>query len=238
MPTKSKSSPATGQKPGSAQFHIHVDAVEMDSKFEATLKTDFGFYRVEYSIDEHSVDLGDECPPHECHWTLKTSDTRHFKAIVKKLFAILETAKPIRRGYVECEHIAFAQKFDLPRYKEAAIPFRLKMRAPRPGAFRESEIHVTLSRDESDPRLIDALQNRIGMLSGFIPKEWGVAQIFTAQGTRAQINQIRDPLYQFLLRAGGAVRCSMKEERTVHYWMSHKAGIGLPHVIAEINRAG
>ena len=61
-----------------------------------------------------------------------------------------------------------------------------------------------------------------------------MAQIFTAQGTRSQIDQIRDPLYRYLQEAGGAVHCSMKEERTVRYWMSHESGIGLPQVIAEI----
>lgn len=221
----------------SNMFHIHVDAVEAEASFELMLRDELGFYRVEYSIEDTSVDLGDECPPHSHHWTLKTTDSLKFNESVKQLFLVLVNDQPIKRGYVECEYIAFAQKFSLPHYTETTLPFRLTMQAPRPGEFRESEIHVTLSRDESDPRLIDALQNRIGMLSGYIPKTWGVAQIFTAQGTRAQIDQIRDPLYQFLLRVGGAVRCSMKEERTVRYWMSHASGIGLPYVIGEIKQA-
>ncbi len=29
-------------------------------------------------------------------------------------------------------------------------------------------------------------------------------------------------------------RCSIKEERTVRYWMSHRRGVGLPYVMANI----
>ena len=117
------------------------------------------------------------------------------------------------------------------------MPFRLAIKKPEPRAFRESELHVTLSRDESDPRLLEALHHQIGMLSGFIPKQYGMTQIFTAQGTQAQINQIRDPLVDYIHSAGGAKHCSIKEERTVSYWMSHPEGIGLPHVIDRISLA-
>ena len=84
------------------------------------------------------------------------------------------------------------------------------MMAPEPGSFRESEIHVTLNRDKSDSRLLYVLQNEICMLSGFIPKPYGIAQIFTAQGTQAQINQIRTSLCDYLHKVGGAVNCKIK----------------------------
>lgn len=215
------------------EFHIHVDAIEMDASFERDLLTRHGFYRVGYSIDRAAVDLNDGSAQHEYHLTYKTRSAKLFNATTRALFETIETEAPIHRGYVECECMPFKRRLGFHPFRNVPVPLRLYMRPPAPGAFRESEIHVTVSRDESDPRLLCALHDEIGMLSGFIPKIWGMAQIFTVQGTRGQIDGIRDPLWNYLQAAGGAARCCIKEERTTRYWMSHPAGIGLPYVIRE-----
>ena len=212
-------------------FHIHVDAIEMNPEFEKDLVERLRFYRVDYSLDRASVDLNPESREHEYHVTHKTDSSTEFKRVRDEVLGIVKSKNPIHSGYVECEFIALDERPEFAPYKAASIPFHLSMRPPEPEMFRESELHVTLSRDESDPRLLEALHHQIGMLSGFIPKQYGMAQIFTAQGTQAQINQIRDPLVAYIHSAGGAAHCSIKEERTVSYWMSHPRGIGLPHVI-------
>lgn len=217
-------------------FHVHVDAIEMDSEFEKDLVERLKFYRVNYSIDRHSVDLSADSPEHEYHLTLKTDSSKEFKKISTEVFRIIESQNPIQRGYIECEFVAVDDHPESAPYRNVSVPFHLTMRPPEPGAFRQSELHVTLSRDESDHRLREALHHEMKMLSGFIPKEWGIAQIFTAQGTQEQINEIRGPLIDYLHSAGGAVHCSIKEERTVSYWMSHQDGIGLPYVIDQILR--
>lgn len=216
------------------QFHIHVDAIEMDGAFEEYLLKERDFYRVAYSIDRDSVDLDDDCAGHQYHLTHKTTSPRIFNATCRELFEIIEANAPIHRGYVECEYVSFHERLDFRPYCEAPIPFHLRMVRPLPATFRESEIHITLSRDESDPHLLHALHSEIGMISGFIPKTWGMAQVFTAQGSRRQIDEIREPLRDYLHRAGGAARCAMKEERTVRYWLSHPAGIGLPRITDRI----
>ncbi len=218
-------------------FHIHVDATKMNSEFERDLVERLNFYKVNYSIDRKEVDLAEGEPEHEYHLTLKLDSSRVFKDTCNDIFGIIVAKKTIDSGYVECEFVALDDRPSHSPYKEVDVPFKLSMRSPRAGAFRESELHVTLSRDESDPRLIKHIHHDIGMLSGFIPKDWGVAQIFTAQGTQSQINQIRDPLVNYIHSAGGAARCSIKEERTVRYWMSHADGIGLPYVIDQIHLA-
>jgi len=216
-------------------FHIHVDAIEINPKFEQDLVERLKFYRVDYSINRASVDLNPESREHEYHLTRKTDSSKEFKRVRDEVLAIVKAKKPVCSGYVECEFVALDDRPEFAPYKSASVPFHLSMRPPEQGAFRESELHVTLSRDESDPRLIEALHHQIGMLSGFIPKHYGMAQIFTAQGTQTQINLIRDPLVDYIHSAGGAKHCSIKEERTVSYWMSHPEGIGLPYVIDTIS---
>ena len=215
-------------------FHIHVDALSLDSAFEQHLCKNLHFYRVDYSIDPHSVDLEENSSGHSYHLTFKTRSSLDFKRVFKELQEFVKEKNPIERGYIEGEFIPFSKKFEERPFREISIPFRLHMKPPETGNFRESEIHVTLSRDESDPRLLDALHNNMNLLSGYIPKSWGIAQIFTIQGTRAQIDELREPLWNFLHKTGGAVRGSMKEERTAGYWMSHPDKIGLPHVISRI----
>ncbi len=213
-------------------FHIHVDATRIDSLFEEDLIRRLKFYRVNYSIDKDKVDLARGEPEHDHHFTLKLDSSRVFKTVCDD---ILGRVTPDNvTGYVECEYVALDERPQWSEYREVDLPFRLSMRPPKSGAFRESELHVTLSRDESDPRLLRHFHEDIGMLSGFIPKDWGMAQIFTAQGTQSQINQIREPLLDYVRSAGGAKRCSIKEERTARYWMSQSEGIGLPYVIDKI----
>ncbi len=215
-------------------FHIHVDAIEMNPEFERDLVERLQFYRVDYSIDRASVDLNPESREHEYHLTHKTDLSTEFKRVSTEVLHLVKTKNSIPIGYVECEFVALDERPEFVQYRGASVPFHLSMRPPQPGAFRESELHVTLSRDGSDPHLLETLQHQMGMLSGFIPKQYGMAQIFTAQGTQAQINQIREPLIHYIHSAGGAAHCSVKEERTVSYWMSHLGGIGLPHVIERI----
>ncbi len=204
----------------------------MNPQFEADLVERLKFYRVNYSIDPKSVDLNDGEPEHEYHLTLKLDSAREFKEVCNEVLQVAPTS--ILSGYVECEYLALDDRPKYSNYKEIPVPFQLTMKKPQAGAFRESEIHVTLSREETDSRLIKKLHKEIGMLSGFIPKTWGVAQIFTAQGTQSQIKDIREPLLSWIYSTGGAARCSIKEERTVRYWMSHSEGIGLPLVIDQI----
>ncbi len=216
-------------------FHIHVDAIRMNPEFKKDLVERLRFYHVNYSIDRCSVDLHPENPEHEYHLTHKTNSSTEFKRVRDEVLRIVRTTNSLGLGYVECEFVALDDRPEFKPYQDRPVPFRLSMRPPEPGTFRESELHVTLSKDESDPRLLEALHHRIGMLSGFIPKNYGMAQIFTAQGTQTQIDKIRDPLVDFIHSAGGARHCSIKEERTVSYWMSHHGGVGLPHVIDRIS---
>jgi len=73
----------------------------------------------------------------------------------------------------------------------------------------------------------------MGFFSGFIKKPSGVFQIVTAQGSRIKVERIVPALRDYLTRAGGAVRCSIKEERVAQWWMS-EPGLRLPPVIDRV----
>ncbi|HXC53112.1 MAG TPA: hypothetical protein VN634_19650 [Candidatus Limnocylindrales bacterium] len=223
---------AHAQAASRSEFHIHVDPIDAATSFEELLLAE-GFVRVEYALEPSTFETNAADFCHDHHLTYKTFSSREYKKVSDFVFALLDEGQAIRRGYVECECVTFREALPQAPYRSNPLPFRLEMSSPSPSAFRESEIHVTLDSERSDPRLLKKLRE-IGMLKGTIPKPWGKASIFTAQGTQEQIDRIREPLWDFLRRSGGGVRCTIKEEKTVRYWLSHAVGIGLPQVISTI----
>ena len=79
-------------------------------------------------------------------------------------------------GYIEGEFIAL--DVDLPdRPFDSSVPVAVHhcTRDNSARTFRESEIHVTMNRDTSDPRL-RANMLKMGFLR--VPKSYGVAEVF------------------------------------------------------------
>lgn len=107
------------------------------------------------------------------------------------------------------------------------------MKFLEPDTFRETEIHITLSRDDSDPRLLEALTD-MGFFCAYLPKDYGEAAIFTVQGSREDIDKILPVTIEYLETVGGAVECSIKEERITHWWLS-KPDVARPPVIEKIS---
>ena len=98
----------------------------------------------------------------------------------------------------------------------------------------DDEIHITLDREKSDSRLIQSLRS-MGFFSAYMDKPSGSkVEILTVQGTRQQIQEILPELIMYLQQAGGAVNCSIKEERIIRWWTSSK-GVSLPPVIESVS---
>jgi len=211
-------------------FHIHVDAFEISPEFERFLTGELGFYRSDFAGHPEGVE-GFE-PPH--HLTLKLKDGNQFRS---RFDDVVRTAKAATRmrGYVEGELLAEdIQIEEKPFNPSVPVPFRIATTSLPPGQFRESEIHVTLDRDRSDSRLIEALTG-MGFFAAYLPKPYGTAQIFTVQGARASVGELMPDLLAFLKSTGGAVSCSVKEERIAAWWMSDPP-VRLPPVISTIER--
>lgn len=73
----------------------------------------------------------------------------------------------------------------------------------------------------------------MGFFSAWTPKEYGIAQIFTAQGSRKHVDAILPSLLEYLETAGGSLNCSVKEERVARSWVS-SSNLPLPPVIGEV----
>ncbi len=213
-----------------SNFHIHVDAFELAPEFERFLLGTCGFYRSDFAGHPDGVD-GFE-PPH--HLTLKVGDNNEFR---RRFDQVIAAAKhPVQmRGYVEGEFIAADIDIEARPFDPAVpVPFRIANAQLPIGGFRESEIHITLDRDRSDPRLLRALA-AMGFFAAYIPKPYGVAEIFTVQGKRSDVNHLLPGLVEFLKSAGGAVACSVKEERIAAWWVSDSS-VRLPPVIGSFQR--
>jgi hypothetical protein len=172
-------------------------------------------------------------PPH--HLTKKVATSFEFRSMFDSLLAHVAERAPMV-GYLEGEYIALDK--DLPqRPYDAAVkpPFRIETGALPPASFRESEIHIVLNRELSDARLLQSLAE-MGFFTAYLPKSYGLAQIFTAQGAKATIEKILPPLIDYLEQAGGAVNCSIMEERVAGWWLS-ASSVRVPPVITAIQWA-
>src|SRR5262249_54450161 len=154
------------------------------------------------------------------HLTYKTDSASEFRHLFASLKERAGTSIDFK-GYLEGEFIAVDRDIENRPFDDSvAVPFTVHSEPLPPGTFREDEIHITLSRALSDRRLLDSL-TAMGFFAAYLPKPAGIAQIFTVQGSRKHIKAILPSLTDYLQSAGGAVDCSIKEERVVDWWLSH-----------------
>jgi len=214
---------------GITQFHVHVDATELDPAVERSLQVDFGFEVTDFC--GHIPGLPHFEPDH--HLTLKCEDGAEYRRRFAETVSFLSSSR--MRGYLEGEYVASDVDLEArPFQPSAKLDFRLALRRLPPGQFRSSEIHITMDRDRSDPRLIQILAEG-GFFAAYLPKSYGTAVVLTAQGDRATIGELMPMVHRFLANAGGAVTCSVMEERVVGWWASDDS-VELPPVVAAIDR--
>ncbi|HEV7859662.1 MAG TPA: hypothetical protein VGO91_13685 [Pyrinomonadaceae bacterium] len=210
-------------------FHIHVDAITLTEKFEEYLIKELGFWRSDFAGHPEGVEHFE--PPH--HLTKKVATSFEFRAMFDGLLSHVEDHLPMV-GYLEGEYIALDKDLEEHQY-DASVkpPFKIETGSLPPASFRESEIHIVLNRELSDERLLQSLAD-MGFFTAYLPKSYGLAQIFTAQGSKETIQEILPPLIEYLEKAGGAVNCSIMEERVAGWWLS-ASSVRMPPVIAAIH---
>ena len=194
-------------------FHLHVDAKWISQEMEYALLSRFGF-----TVDNFSENQGgivSYAPAR--HITRKFDDVREFNSTYRQVYLLAQTPNWFS-GYLEGEYISF--DISLPTTKLAdplpEPPFCIEHTSLLSGTFRESEIHITLDRDESDP-IVREMLLKMGFVLATIPKSYGVAEIFTAQGTRKQIRDLLSLTLEYLNNIGGIARGSIKEEIIAHW---------------------
>jgi hypothetical protein len=213
----------------SEEFHIHIDAKKMDAQLEAIL---IERYRFEHKNFIQRQGSSPSYAP-EIHLTYKTTDLNRSKQIYKDIQVQLEHNPTSMIGYVEYEYVPKQISIKHQDFNSSiSIPFHLELDNLPMGTFREDEIHITLDRDNSDPRLLESL-SQIGLFSALRQKEYGIAEIFTVQGYSHDIKRILPLLTTYLDRAGGAAKCVVKEEIIVRSWVS-SSDYNLPPIIQNI----
>lgn len=209
-----------------AAFHIHIDAACLSAKFENYVASQLGFCRTDFV----SPDGGPAEPVN--HLTAKTDNTATFRRSFADVVAAAQLGGAMT-GYIEGEVISLDK--DLPTlayHPGVPEPFKLVTSTLPPGVFRQSEIHIALCAERSDPRLLRALKE-MGFLSVYMPKPWGLSIIFTAQGTRKIVRRVLVAIMDYLKVAGGAVQGSIKEELIGKWWAS-PGKVSIPQVVETI----
>lgn len=209
-------------------FHIHVDAFNLPTDLERILTEDMGFWRSDFA--GHPEGVAHFEPLH--HLTQKTESSEEFKVLFDKVVAHASAHETLL-GYVEGECLAMELEIaPRPFDPSVELPFTFTTRNLPQEAFRETEIHITLSRDESDLRLLRNLE-KMGFFAAYLPKPYGMAQIFTVQGSKEKIVAMLNPLIEYLEKAGGSTRCRVKEERVAKWWKS-RPDVSIPPVVDSI----
>jgi hypothetical protein len=211
------------------EFHIHIDAKNIKSQFEKILIDNHKFG---YKNFIKRQDLNPSYAP-ETHLTHKTQDPNRASQIFKDIHTYLEQNPDSMTGYVEHEYIPETISIKYRTFNpDVPLPFQLELGDLAIGAFRENEIHITLDRDNSDPRLLESLR-QMGFFSALRQKDYGIAEIFTTQGSYQDIQKVLPMIVSYLNQAGGAGACVVKEERIIHSWVS-SPDYKLPPVIKAI----
>jgi hypothetical protein len=215
------------------EFHIHVDAWEISPEFVARLKNEWNFTISDFVGHPEGTE-GFE-PPY--HLTFKTDSSIEFKKIFEDVVASAKTPSAIR-GYIEGEFLPLDEAIVERNFRDSvASPIqKLNLGEFSSGQFRESEIHIVMDAERSDPRLLNIL-SQLGFFSAYMNKSYGRAIIFTVGGSRDFIQLLLDPIRSYLREVGGAVAGSVKEERIANYWIS-ESNFRLPPIVKSIDWAG
>ena len=211
------------------EYHIHIDAEWVSDKFEKFLIGELQFLLKNFT--GFPANTARHAP--ERHFTYKVAEGKAFNEIFDALLHFLANHPDSMSGYIEGEFIPGEVVISAHDFNPNILPpFKLELGRLPEGKFREDEIHITLDRDNSDPRLISSLR-QMGFFSVYMDKDYGTAEIFTTQGSYHDIQTVLPLITNYLNQVGGAVNCVIKEERIVRSWMSAPE-ITLPPVITSI----
>jgi hypothetical protein len=212
-------------------FDLHIDATAINTRFENFLIRECGFWRNDFCGHPEGVE-GHE-PDH--HLTLQLYKGKEFRKMFDKVVGYAHSNRSMT-GYIEGELVALDVDVPVrPFACDVPMPFIIETGKIAAGTFRESEIHVTMNRDASDCWL-RANMLKMGFFSAYLPKEYGVAEVFTVQGSRRQIDAVLPRVRAYLENVGGSINCSIKEERVADFWLS-APHVHRPPIIKRINWA-
>ncbi|MFT5890279.1 MAG: hypothetical protein ACI9Y7_000369 [Dokdonia sp.] len=211
-------------------FHIHIDAQEMTEElYEYAIKT-LKFYDSDFN--GHPEGFLHFEP--EKHLTLKLITKAEFDETWEKLAKFTDKTK--LRGYLEGEFIPIDEFIPYTEYKDIPIPFKIerrKLTGKDNEEFRQTEIHLTMEKDKSNPDLMKKLLEA-GLYGAYIPKRRGTFLVLTIQGFIKDIVPLTNIIREYIIESGGAYLCTIKEERALKYKLFGISADDLPEIANKI----
>jgi hypothetical protein len=210
-----------------SRFHIHFDGKVISSELEKWA-FEKGFWWDNFITGDGAFNYVPDR-----HLTLKPETPREFSGTCKEILEYLNQHPDRLVGYLECEHIRRRQVILSKEFNPLIkFPFSVKTELLQPGKFRESEIHVSMSKKNSHPELLQKFRDA-GFFVAFTKRTNGTNIVFTTQGYAKDLKRVWEMLVAYLQSAGGSVDCHMKEERITKHWLS-SPDYPLPPIIREI----
>ena len=214
-------------------FHVHVDGKKIPTYVRRGLE-DMGFVDTSFT-NPPTWYAGNRYPYFAPPIMLtKMPDS---KQEFDRICSELQTRCQGMTGYFEGEFVKSFERIDESPYDDSVhLPFRIerrKLRGPPREPFRETEFHLIMDADRSDPRLIRKLLDA-GLYAAFFPIDGRTEIVFTMQGYVRDIDPLTGRLRQFLEEAGGAAHCGLMEERALRYGLFNATHEGLPEIADKV----
>ncbi|GEM_PF-1212508 len=141
-------------------------------------------------------------------------------------------------GYIEGEYVKSDEVLgEHYSYTGLPVPFRITRRRllghGHCEPFRQTELHLVIDKDESDPRLIKGLLDA-GLYGAYVRKTDHTPLVLTAQGFVKDIEPLIEALRRYVNEAGGAVGCTLKEERALRFGLVGVMPEDLPEIVDRV----
>lgn len=212
-------------------FHIHIDAKKMPSQLDEFALKELGFYDTDFNGHPEGYQ---HFEPNR-HLTLKVKTKEDFNEIWEKLEEKADGADGFV-GYLEGEYIPNDEYIPYKEFEDHPVPFKIERRildGSEKEQFRQTEFHLTMEKSQSNPILMKKLLDS-GLYGAYIPKKDGEFLVLTMQGFIKDIVPLYDELKKYLLKTGGAYRCTIKEERALRFKMYGVDSYDLPEIAENI----
>jgi len=211
-------------------FHIHIDAQQMPEDLSRLARQQLGFCDTNFSGHPEGYI---HFEPKQ-HLTLKVRTREEFDTAWSKLEDM--ASRPDFVGYLEGEYIPVDDFIPYKPFVDLPVPFRIQRRrltGAEQEQFRQTEFHLVYKKDESDPRLTEKLL-QAGLYGAFIPKKDGEFVVLTMQGYLKDVGPLVKALKKYIEEAGGAYRCTLKEERAIKHRLFGIGTADLPEIADRI----
>ena len=212
-------------------FHIHIDAQHMSIELHTRVTSELRFKDSNFD----SAPEGQKSFAPQQHMTLKLKDKKAFFETWAKLEEIVDESGMI--GYMEGEYLPTDEFISYKPYQDTPLPFKIERRQlSDEEQFRQTEFHLAMDMNESDPRLVKRLMDS-GLMAVCITKKRGQFVIFTAQGYIKDIEPLYALTKRYLETQGGAAKCTIKEERSIRFKLFGTSSDELPEIVDKIHLA-